>query len=66
MNSSRNLTISIMAILFTTSLLFAQAKPGKFYATQENVGIRGYDVVAYFTQNEAVRGSKSFSSQYEV
>ena len=65
MHSSKNLTMTIMAILFTTSLLFAQAMPGKFYVNKENVGIRGYDVVAYFSQNEAVRGSKKFSSQYE-
>ena len=65
MDSSRNFTLSIMAILFTTSLLFAQTTPGKIYTTQENVGIQGYDVVSYFTQNEATRGSKKFSSQYE-
>ena len=54
-----------MVILFSTSLLFAQAKPGDFYVTSDNVSIQGYDVVAYFTQNEALRGSKKFSSQYE-
>ncbi len=54
-----------MLVLFTTSLLFAQAKSGKFYANENNVAIQGYDVVSYFTQNEALRGSQKFSSQHE-
>jgi YHS domain-containing protein len=65
MNSSRNVTLSIMVVLFTASLLFAQANSGKIYATDEKVAIQGYDVVAYFAQNEAMRGSKKYSSQHE-
>ena len=52
----------MIAILSITNLLFAQEKDGALNVTKENVAIQGYDVVAYFTQNEAVRGSKKFSS----
>jgi YHS domain-containing protein len=65
MNSRKYFTLTIMAILFSVSLLFAQAEPGDSYVTPENVSIQGYDVVTYFTQNEALRGSKKFASQYE-
>lgn len=65
MNSSRNLTLSILAVLLYASLLFAQEKSGKYFANENNVAIQGYDVVAYFAQNEALRGSKKFSAQHE-
>lgn len=38
---------------------------GKANVTKENVAIGGYDVVAYFSQNEAVRGSQKHAATYK-
>lgn len=53
-------------ILWSLLVLFAglafHSQPahaqGKYYTNKDNVAINGYDLVAYFTQNEAVRGSQ--------
>jgi YHS domain-containing protein len=63
MNRNRSITLFIIAILSATNLLFAQAKDGELFTTKEKVAIQGYDVVTYFTQNGAIRGSKKFSSK---
>lgn len=33
--------------------------------TDDGYALRGYDVVAYFTESKAVKGDASFSSQYQ-
>jgi len=37
-----------------------QQLQNKFFTTEENVAIGGYDLVAYFAQNKAIRGSQKF------
>ena len=37
-----------------------QQSQNKFFTTGENVAIGGYDLVAYFAQNKAIRGSQKF------
>lgn len=64
MYNVRNLVIIMLAVLLTASLVMAQNNSGKVYANEENVAIKGYDVVSYFTQNKATRGSKKFSAKH--
>ncbi len=43
---------------------YTQQTQSKVYKTQKNVAIGGNDVVAYFTQNDAVRGSQKHTVLY--
>ena len=43
----------------------AQDTAGKYFVSKDNVAIEGYDVVGYFTQNKASKGSKKHSSKFE-
>ena len=36
-----------------------------FFTTKENVAISGYDLVAYFAQNKAIRGSQKFCERVD-
>jgi len=44
----------LFVLLSSTVTSFAQ---GKVFATDQNVALNGYDVVSYFNQYDAVRGS---------
>ena len=43
----------------------AQDTQGKYFVDENNVANSGYDVVAYFTDYKAVKGSKDHSAQYD-
>lgn len=63
----RNLkTLSLLAILLVFSVVSTQAKDkqGKYFVSSKNVAIEGYDVVGYFNQNLALRGSKEHAVKY--
>ena len=45
--------------------VFAEAKKSKIVVDSQGVAIQGYDPVAYFKQNKAVKGSPSNQSVYE-
>jgi hypothetical protein len=60
MNMKRILFLSLIS-LCATSLSFAQDQTNlrkKEYNLDKGVAVSGYDVVAYFTENKAVKGSK--------
>lgn len=42
----------------------AAAKPEIYMSAFNDLGAGGYDVVAYFTENRPVQGSKSFTTEY--
>ncbi len=42
----------------------SQDSNGKYNVNKDNVAIGGYDVVAYFTQNAALRGAQKHEAQY--
>ncbi len=49
--------------IFATAISKAQSPLRKKHFNQEkSVAIQGYDAVAYFTQNKAVKGNKQFSA----
>jgi len=57
----------ILQILLATSLLtsfFAYSLEPTFTSVFSDNAIKGYDTVAYFTQGEAVKGNKKYSTDY--
>lgn len=60
---------SILLFLFINLIMIgsvnAQKNQGKYFVDYNNVANSGYDVVAYFTDYKAVRGSKNHSAQYD-
>ncbi|MCP5048754.1 MAG: YHS domain protein [bacterium] len=59
--------ILTLILVFGVSYGFAgdsEAK-GKHFVNDRNVAVDGYDVVAYFNQNEAVKGNKMHAATYD-
>lgn len=62
------LLLIFVSVLFLASDLLAQetvALRKKHNNLEEGVAIQGYDPVAYFTRNKAVKGKKELAAQYE-
>ncbi len=55
----KQIFFTFMTLLLAGVSLLAQNH--KTYKTDSGVAIKGYDPVAYFTQNQAVQGSKQFT-----
>jgi YHS domain-containing protein len=58
----KKLIIYALALLFTTVSAYAQKK--EIFST-DGRAIRGYDVVAFFKDSTAVKGSENFSYQWK-
>ena len=58
----KNILIFISLILFSAS---AYAVDPTYTALFSNKAIKGYDTVAYFTENKPVKGSEDFSFEYK-
>jgi YHS domain-containing protein len=53
----------VLSITLYTSITHAQTPLRKtHFNVEKSVAIQGYDPVAYFTQNKAVKGNKQFSA----
>jgi len=59
--------LSISLLMFSVLLLSVAeaAKPITYSGGRERAAIRGYDAVAYFTENKPVKGSKEFTFEYQ-
>lgn len=56
----------IVFVVFSSLLAYSQnALRTKHFNLENGVAIQGYDPVAYFTQNKAVKGEKKFSASAE-
>ncbi len=59
----------VTAILLLMSSLFAFSqqtiRKAQFHIDESGVAVSGYDVVAYFTQNKAIKGDKQFAVNAE-
>lgn len=60
----KNLGSMIIAMLMVLSLP-AHAKPPIYTTFFSDLAVAGYDTVAYFTENQAVKGSKQFKTEYK-
>jgi YHS domain-containing protein len=54
-------TFSIGLILFSTTIWAQSALRGKHFNIKNNTAIQGYDPVAFFKQNKAIKGSEQFA-----
>lgn len=55
-------TVAMVAAMFLTAIIFAQAPLRTQHFNLDNgLAIQGYDPVAYFTQNKAIKGNKQMS-----
>ncbi len=53
----------LVGLLLLSGTLWAQTLKGNIFATKQGA-IDGYDVVAYFTQAKAMKGNKTFNTQW--
>ena len=60
-------SILILFVVLSATISFAQtaAKRIKEFNLENKVAIQGYDPVAYFTQEKAVKGKAALASNYE-
>ncbi len=56
-------SLAILLIFIALENGYTQQPQSKSFTTKENIAIGGYDLVAYFTQHKAVRGSQKFSAR---
>lgn len=57
--------ILFLVLILAVSVVITQAQQGsslKHYNLDKGLAIKGYDPVAYFTQNKAVKGDKKFAA----
>ncbi len=57
----KNFLLTLTAILFISTSILAQDKDKSHNLNKNNIAIRGYDPVAYFTENMAVKGKKEYA-----
>ncbi len=60
------LTVFAVAVfVFSATVSFAgQMAKGEVFVTEDNVAIKGYDVVSYINDNQAVQGTKDNAAEY--
>ena len=63
----RILTVFAVAVfVLSAGVSFAgEMAKGEIFVTEDNVAIKGYDVVSYINDNKAVEGSKDNSAEYQ-
>jgi len=63
----KNLILSLVATLALAASANAADIAGKYLVlkSKDGLAIQGYDPVAYFTENKAVKGNAKFRSEYE-
>jgi len=61
------LTVFAVAVfVLSATISFAdQMAKGEVFVTEDNIAVKGYDVVSYIQDNKAVQGSKDNSADYE-
>src|SRR5438874_146347 len=62
MNITRRLILTVAMVAAVP--VFAESKSNSINRDGSGVAIKGYDPVAYFTQNKPVKGSSAFSYQW--
>ena len=57
-------TVLLIIVGLTNIMMETQAQSRMTYVNEDNIALGGYDVVNYFTENAAKKGSSSYSSEY--
>jgi YHS domain-containing protein len=61
----KQVLILFLAVISATSFAQTAAKRTKEFNLENKVAIQGYDPVAYFMQNKAVKGKSTFTTTYQ-
>jgi YHS domain-containing protein len=62
MKQKAGVILSIIVAIFTATAVFAQDQQrAKQFNIENGVAVKGFDAVAYFTQNKAVKGKADFA-----
>lgn len=62
----KRITIALIFTMFASIMTFAQEPSRKkHFNLKDGIAIQGYDPVAYFKLNKAVKGTKDFSIYYQ-
>ena len=64
MKYSNKFFATVLSIGFAVLGISVRAGEGAIFTNKENIAISGYDAVAYFTENKAVRGRKAHAATY--
>ena len=58
---------AVIVVALAAGLMFNQSSSAipAYNQDTDHVAIKGYDTVAYFTENKAIKGSSQFTSQWE-
>ncbi|MDI9312956.1 MAG: YHS domain-containing (seleno)protein [Limnohabitans sp.] len=59
--------ITLLILILSTNSIFSQntSKRTSNFNLENNVAVKGYDVVAYFKQKKPIKGKKEFSATYD-
>lgn len=62
----KNLLFLIISLVFLPHWGFAQSEKGPLqtHNTRNGLALEGYDPVAYFTQQKAIKGNKEYTAEY--
>ncbi|MGH1539827.1 MAG: YHS domain-containing (seleno)protein [Arenicella sp.] len=62
--SKQSITKLIISLVLLFTALPSYADEGPTYVDRKGFAIKGYDTVAYFTENKAIKGDKKFKHQW--
>lgn len=62
-NAIRFISASLLFVLYSFAVIAQTAQP-PINKSKEGVAVKGYDVVAYFTQFKAIKGEKQFMAEW--
>lgn len=62
--TKRNIMLVLLCLVFQSGFSQSLLRK-KHFNTENGLAIQGYDPVAYFTKNKAIKGQKEFSSNVE-
>lgn len=62
--SSARFSLLLAAFLLLSTTTHAQQDDSRFYDYGNGLGVDGYDVVAYFTRNKALKGKAKHQSEF--
>lgn len=63
--NQKNIFSSLFALLFVMFSFQVQAKDPVYTSFFSDVAVSGYDTVAYFTEQKAIKGSSKFVTEYQ-
>jgi len=61
----KKVIIGALFVLSISTLTYSQDMSKIYFTNDQNLALGGYDVVNYFTDNQAARGNKHFQAEHD-